>query len=157
MRRKDREVTDINIIRFILDSSKVLHLGLSDCSDPYIVPMNYGYRLDSCKLTIYVHSATEGRKIDIIKKNPSCCIEMECETALIESNIACKYSYSFYSLEGFGKAVIVDDVKEKIEAMKLFMKQQTGKDFEFTDEMVAKVNVIRIDCENFTSKHRAVN
>ena len=42
MRRRDREVTEHSEIMHILDSGKVLHLGLVDQGRPYIVPMNYG-------------------------------------------------------------------------------------------------------------------
>ena len=154
MRRKDREVTDINTIAYILDKCKVLHLGLVDENEPYIVPMNFGYKMEDSKLTIFVHSALEGRKIDVIRKNSRCCVQMECDGSLIENEIACKYGYSFYSLEGFGTAKILENPEEKIIALKLLMKQQTGKDFEFTAEMVANVNVIRIDCDCYSAKHR---
>ena len=40
MRRRDREVTEHSEIMHILDSGKVLHLGLVDQGKPYIVPMN---------------------------------------------------------------------------------------------------------------------
>ena len=36
MRRRDREVTELNEIIHILDSGKVLHLGLVDQGKPYI-------------------------------------------------------------------------------------------------------------------------
>lgn len=154
MRRKDREVTDFQTVKYILDSSKVLHLGLSDCGKPYIVPMNYGYKLQDGKLEFYVHSALEGRKIEIIKQNPECCAQLECNTALKEGEIACKYGYSFYSLEGFGKITILSNPSDKIEALKNLMKLQTGKDFDFTNEMVESVLVLRIKCDSFTAKHR---
>ena len=57
MRRRDREVTELNEIIHILDSGKVLHLGLVDQGKPYIVPMNYGYAFEDGKLVFYVHSA----------------------------------------------------------------------------------------------------
>lgn len=41
MRRRDREVTDINEIKHILDTGMTLHLGLVDAGKPYIVPNGY--------------------------------------------------------------------------------------------------------------------
>lgn len=154
MRRKDREVTDKDTIRYILEKSKVLHLGLSDNGFPYIVPMNYGFDFNDEKLSFFVHSALEGRKIEILEKNNNCCVQMECDGKLLENEIPCKYGYSFYSLEGFGTAVVVDDVSEKIKALKLIMKTQTGKDFDFSEDMVCSVHVIRIDCSTYSAKHR---
>ena len=52
MRRRDREVTDSNEIIHILDTGKVLHLGLVDQGKPYIVPMNFGYILEGDKLVL---------------------------------------------------------------------------------------------------------
>ena len=50
MTRREFEVTDPAVIREILDGSKFLHLGLVDDGMPYVVPMNYGDRLEDGKL-----------------------------------------------------------------------------------------------------------
>ena len=68
--KREREVTDINEIKEILDKSMIVHIGMIDGDEPYVVPMNYGYTLEDGELCIYLHGATVGRKIDIIKKNP---------------------------------------------------------------------------------------
>ena len=154
MTRREFEVTDPTQIQHILDESKVLHLGLVDDGMPYIVPMNYGYRLEAGKLTLYLHSASRGYKLDVIAKNPVCCFEMECGLEPFEGKIACQYGVSYYSLMGRGRAVIVEDVGEKMEAMSILMKTQTGKDFEFGERLVSIVSVIRIDVSDYTAKHR---
>lgn len=154
MTRREFEVTDLTQIRHILDESKVLHLGLVDDGMPYIVPMNYGYRLEAGKLTLYLHSAAKGYKLDVIAKNPVCCFEMECGLEPFEGKIACQYGVSYYSLMGRGTACIVQDADEKMEAMSILMKTQTGKDFEFNERLVSIVSVIRIDVSDYTAKHR---
>ena len=68
--RRELQITDINEIKEILDKGTVLHLGLVDGDEPYVVPMNYGYTLVDGKLTIYLHGATAGRKLDIMRVNP---------------------------------------------------------------------------------------
>ena len=55
---------------------------------------------------------------------------------------------------GRGKARIIDDVEEKMKAMSVLMKTQTGKDFTFNEQLVSIVAVIRIDVEEYTAKHR---
>ncbi len=154
MRRRDREVTDIHEILHVLDTSEVLHLGLVDDGKPYIVPMNYGYVMDDGRLTFYVHGSLEGRKIDVIRKNGDCCVQMECDGKGFEGKVACQYGYSYYSLMGFGRAHIVEDVEEKMKALSILMKTQTGKDFAFHEKLVSIVSVIRIDCDSYTAKHR---
>lgn len=154
MTRREREITDINQITAILDRAKVLHLGLVDGDEPYVVPMNYGYLMNDGKLTVYLHGARRGRKIDVIKANPKVFFEAVCGITPFEGDIACRYGIAYESVMAKGKAVIVEDVEEKKKAMSVLMKTQTGKDFEFEDKMVAFVSVIRIDVENFTAKYR---
>lgn len=154
MTRRELEITDPEKIREILDSSKVLHLGLVDDGMPYIVPMNYGYTMREGKLTIYLHGAAKGYKLDVIRKNPVCCFEMECAVEPFEGKLPCQYGTSYSSLMGRGNAVIVEDPTEKIAAMTMLMKTQTGKNFAFTEKLVSIVSVIRIDVSVYTAKRR---
>ncbi|MCQ2551774.1 MAG: pyridoxamine 5'-phosphate oxidase family protein [Clostridia bacterium] len=154
MRRRDREVTDLHEIKHILDTGKTLHLGLVDDGKPYVVPMNFGYAFENDRLVFYVHGALEGRKLDIIRKNSACCVQIECDVKPFEGSVACQYGVSYYSLDGFGTAKIVDDPQEKMKALSILMKTQTSKDFEFNEKLVSVVSVIRIECDYYTAKHR---
>lgn len=154
MRRRDREVTEHSEIMHILDFGKVLHLGLVDQGRPYIVPMNYGYVFEGKKLVFYLHGALEGRKLDIIRNNSDCCVQIECDVQPFSGKVACQYGCSYYSFDGFGTAKIVETPKEKIRALRALMKTQTGKDFEFNEKLVSIVSMIRIDCDYYTAKHR---
>ena len=42
MTKRELQITDENQILSILDTAKVLHLGLAVDNEPYVVPMNYG-------------------------------------------------------------------------------------------------------------------
>ena len=155
MTRRERQVTDINEILKILDNSKVLHLGLVDGDEPYVVPMNYGYVFEDGKLVLYLHGARRGRKLDVMRANPKVFFEMECDIEPFEGDIACRYGITYASVMGKGLAEIIwDDNEEKKKALSLLMKTQTGKDFEFEDKMVAFVSVIKIVASEFTAKHR---
>ena len=154
MTRRERQVTDIGEIIKILDKSKVLHLGLVDGDEPYVVPMNYGYTLSDGELCLYLHGATVGRKIDIMKKNPKVFFEMECDIIPFEGKYACQYGTTYASVMGLGTAEILEDVEAKKDAMSKLMKTQTGKDFIFEDKMVSMVSVIKITAKEFTAKKR---
>ena len=154
MRRRDREVTEMNEIRHILDTGMVLHLGLVDQGKPYVVPMNYGYAFEDDKLVFYVHGALEGRKLDVIRANPDCCVQIECDVQPFAGNVACQYGCSYYSLDGFGTARVLEVPGEKMRALSILMKTQTEKDFEFNERLVSIVSVIRIECDSYTAKHR---
>ena len=157
MRRKDREVTDIREILQIVGKAKILHLGLLDGDHPYIVPLHFGYEYaeDTHELTFYMHGAPEGHKLDLIRKNPNACLELECDIELVSGgDNPCKYGSAYASVIGKGRAEIVEDVPEKIKGLKLLMKNQTGRDFEIDERMTASVAVIRVRLDGFTAKAR---
>ncbi len=153
MRRKDREVTDINDLLSIVEECRICHLGLIDDKGMYIVPLNYGYEYINQRLNLYFHSAHVGRKIDAIINNPNVCIEMDCDHRLIEGEKACDYSFGYKSIIGNGKASIVSDYNEKLKGLSLLMKHETQREFEFDEKMVNQVSVIRVEVNEFTGKY----
>ena len=154
MTKRERQVTDENQIRYILDKAKVLHLGLAVEGEPYVVPMNYGYTMEAGKLVLYLHSAVRGKKLDMMRANPKVFFELDCDLEPFEGEKPCQYGLVYSSVMGCGTAQIVEDVEEKIKAMSILMKTQTEKEFEFNERLVSIVAVIRIDVQEYTAKHR---
>ena len=154
MTKREFQITDEAKIRQILDSAKVLHLGLAVDNEPYVVPMNYGYRLEEGRLTLYLHCATKGKKLDMLQANPKVFFEMDCDRMPFEGDKPCQYGLVYSSVMGRGTARIIEDVEEKKQAMSILMKTQTGKDFSFDEKLVSIVSVIRIDAAEYTAKHR---
>ena len=152
--KRETQVIDENQIKHILDTAKVLNLGLAADNMPYVVPMNYGYCLKEGRLVLYLHSAVKGNKLDMIRENPNVYFSMDCDHKSFEGEKPCQYGLAYSSVMGRGKASIVEDVQEKMEAMTVLMKTQTGKDFSFNERLVSIVAVIRIDVEEYTAKHR---
>ena len=152
--KRERQVTDPEQIRHILDTGKVLHLGLSVNDEPYVVPMNYGYTMEEGRLTLYLHSAVQGRKLDMMRANPKVFFDIDCDLMPFEGRVPCQYGLVYSSIMGRGTATMVEDVEEKKQAMSLLMKTQTGKDFTFEDRLVSIVAVVRIDVAEYTAKHR---
>ena len=156
MTRRELEVTDPEEIIRILNECKVLHLGLVDDGLPYVLPMNYGYVMDKGQLTLYLHSATKGYKLDVLRKNNAVCFDMECDVTPFEGQVACQYGMAYSSLFGKGTAEFVEDVEEKKQALTILMKTQTGKDFTFDDRMVSIVSVLKIHVKSYTAKKRPI-
>ena len=154
MTKRELQITDPGQIRDILDRASVLYLGLCADNEPYVVPMNYGYRMEEGKLTLYLHSAVKGKKLDMIRSNPNVFFALDCGRKPFEGKVACQYGLSYSSVMGRGTACIVEDLEEKKKAMSILMKTQTEKDFTFEDRLVSIVAVIRIDVAEFTAKHR---
>ena len=154
MTKRERQVTDPQQIQEILDKAKVMHLGLCENNEPYVVPMNYGYTMEDGKLVMYLHSAVRGKKLDMIQAKPKVFFAIDCDRMPFEGEKPCQYGLVYSSVMGKGIARIVEDVEEKKQAMSVLMKTQTGKDFTFDERLVSIVAVIRIDVEEYTAKHR---
>ena len=154
MTKRERQVTDPEQILHILDTAKVVHLGLSVHDEPYVVPMNYGYVMEDGKLTLYIHSAVRGKKLEMMQANPRVFFSIDCDRMPFEGRVPCQYGLVYSSIMGRGTATVVEDVEEKKRAMSILMKTQTGKEFTFEDRLVTIVTVIRIDVAEYTAKHR---
>ena len=152
--RREREVTDIGEIKKILDKAMIVRIGMVDDGECYIVPMNYGYTMEDGRLTLWLHGALKGRKLDVMRKNPRVFFEMDCDITPFEGDIACRYGITYASVMGRGTAVITEDTEEKKHGLSVLMKTQTGKDFTFDDKMASIVSVIRIDASDYTAKRR---
>ena len=152
--KREARVTDPQQIAHILDTAKILHLGLAVDNEPYVVPMNYGYKMEEGKLILYLHSAVKGKKLDMMRANPNVFFSIDCDRMPFEGRVPCQYGLVYSSIMGRGTATIVEDVEEKKQAMSILMKTQTGKDFTFEDRLVSIVAVIRIDVTEYTAKHR---
>ncbi len=158
MRRKDREITDREQILEILENAKVLRLGLFDDEYPYVVPLHYGFAFRDGKLAFYAHGAQEGLKLDLIRRNPKVCVELDLGATLVPAGeSACRYGASYASIIARGTAVVLEDREEKRRGLELLMKNQTGRDFEFDDRAVASVAVVRIDATSYSAKARPRN
>ena len=156
MTKRERQITDEAQILNILDTAKILHLGLAVDNEPYVVPMNYGYTMENGKMVVYLHSALLGKKLDMIRANPNVFFEMDCDLTPFEGEKPCQYGLSYSSVMGRGRATIVEDVEEKMRGLTVLMKTQTGKDFAFNERLVSIVAIIRIDVAEYTAKHRPI-
>ena len=156
MTKREFKISGHEQILRILDTARVLHLGLAVDNEPYVVPMNYGYAMEEGRLVLYLHSAVQGKKLDMIRANPRVSFAIDCDREPFEGQVACQYGLAYSSIMGRGNARIVEDVEEKMQAMSILMKTQTRKDFTFNERLVSIVAVIRIDVEEYTAKHRPI-
>lgn len=154
MRRKDREIKDIKEIINILANCKTAHLAMVDEGRPYVVPLSYGYVLEEGVLILYFHSAKEGRKLDILRKNPNVCFEISCEGEALYAEVPCNSGYYFSSIIGDGQAVFVEDVVEKCKGLAVLFEQQTGREVAFTSEQADSVCVFKVVSGEFSGKQK---
>lgn len=142
-------IQDPQQIKAILSKAKFIHIALSDSETPYIVPMSFGY-LDNA---IYLHSSREGKKIEILKKNPRVCFEAATETELITADDPCKYNVCYRSVIGHGQAKFLEDYNEKVRGLTVLSEHYGNKGpFEYEEWKVNRMCVIKIEIEKMTGK-----
>lgn len=152
MRRSDIEITDKKAIEDIILSSTVCKLAMADENRPYIVPLCFGLKDN----TLYFHSAPEGKKIDILKKNPSVCFEFEIFTQVIKSATACGWGMKYRSVIGFGKAGFVFDEDLKRKAFDIIMHQYADGAFSYEEALLNATIIIKVDIQHMTGKQSEI-
>ena len=147
LRRKDKEIIDSGEIEEVIKKAIVCRLGLVDRDEAYIVPVNFGYE----KNVIYFHSALEGRKIELIKRNNKICFEIETDMG-IERTDKSECSVKYRSVIGTGRTRILESAEEKVRGLKAIMRQCAGGEYGFSEEKWDSVLVVEIKIESITGK-----
>jgi nitroimidazol reductase NimA-like FMN-containing flavoprotein (pyridoxamine 5'-phosphate oxidase superfamily) len=148
MRSKDQEITDIATIEGIIRKGQVCRLALSENGRPYIVPLCFGYK----DKTLYFHSAREGKKLVILRKNNNVCFEIDIDHELVKSKEACGYNMKYQSVIGFGKAELIEDTESKRKAFDIIMQNYSEGFFKYPEESIQNTVIIRIEIESMTGK-----
>lgn len=153
MRRKEKEIQEPEIIESILREAMICRIGMCLNNEPYIVPMNFGYQ----NKIIYLHSAKEGKKINIMKKNSEVCFEIDCNTEIQPSETPCKWGMKYLSVIGWGKVEFVDKIIEKEEALNIIMaKYSKNMKHTFLPNMLERVEIIKIHITRMTGKKSGI-
>ena len=103
-------------IETIIKKCDVCFVGVVDGDVPYVLPMNFGYKDN----VIYLHSAPEGRIIDILNKNNNICITFSTdhELAFQHPEVACSYRMKSKSVVAWGKVAFQEDFEKKRACLK---------------------------------------
>ena len=148
MRKKEKQINDIAAIADVLSRAKVCRLGLCEGDRPYVVPLCFGYEDNA----LYLHSAGQGKKLDILRKNNNVCFEVDIDCQITEADKSCDWGMKFKSVIGFGKATFIEDAEQKCKALDVIMQQYSEKSFDYTEEAIKNTTIIKIEIETMTGK-----
>ncbi len=117
---------------------------------PYVLPFNFGYEGN----TVYLHSAQEGMKMDILRKNPNVCIAFSTDHTLRHSHdeVACSYGMKYRSVLVHGSIEFIDDFEEKKRILNVVMKKYTSREFSFNAPAVNEVCVYKVDVKRISGR-----
>jgi uncharacterized protein len=149
MRRKDKEIRDTEIIERLLIGSDICRIAMISGNTPYIVPLNYGY--DGSAL--YFHSASAGKKIDILKQNNRVCFEIEYHNEIIRNEIPCEWTAKYRSLIGYGTIEFITDPDGKKKGLDVIMAHygKTGPNA-YKDNNIENILILKLNIEEISGK-----
>ena len=148
MRRKEKEITDRTVIESIILRSAVCHLALSENSRPYIVPLCFGYRDNA----LYFHSARNGKKLEILKKNNKVCFEFDIDHEIVQAKDPCKWGMKYRSVIGYGKASVIDDPESKRSGLNSIVQHYAGSSLTYAEAILKDTVLIRVEIESMRGK-----
>jgi nitroimidazol reductase NimA-like FMN-containing flavoprotein (pyridoxamine 5'-phosphate oxidase superfamily) len=150
VRRKDREITDVNLLKKVLKSAKYVTIALCRDNEPYLVSLSHGY--DEEHNCLYFHCATEGKKIVFIKANNNVWGQAMIDYGYVDGE--CSHLYA--SVHFSGKVTLIDSPDEKRRAIECMIRHLDPNPEvllkKLNPEKLKTTAIGRIDIEYVTGK-----
>lgn len=106
------------------------------------------------ELILYFHSAKEGKKIEVLKRNQKVCFTIFNEGEPIHAEIPCNSGYYYSSVIGYGTVEFIEEPEEKERALGKMFAHQSGKRVVFTKEQTDTVCIFKVVSDDFTGKQK---
>lgn len=148
MRRKDKEIKDPAALEEILRKALICRIALCDGDEPYLVPVNFGYEPGR----VYVHSALEGRKIDLLRKSGRVCFEVESDVEVLPGASPCDWSMRYRTVIGRGRARILIEPEAKRRGLEAILSRHMEGTIDLPERALERVAIIEIEIESMTGK-----
>lgn len=149
MRKARQEIKDEKVLEEILKGATICRMAMIDGNLPYIIPFNYGYR-DGC---LFIHSAPHGNKIDLLRKNPEVCFEVEDTIEITTGERACDWSTRYRSVVGYGRVEILSDAASKQQGLEVIMAQHGAPELtEFDPKNLIRMVILKLTITSITGK-----
>jgi len=155
MRRKDREILDIELVKDFIDEEDVVRFALTDEEGTYIVPVNYGMEEDGDTIQLCIHGAAEGRKADALAKaaENGTLIPFEIDGQHApELADGCDASYYYMSVMGNATVEILEG-EDKLHGLEVIMDGiMPAPDYHFQESVVERTMLCRFTIQDWTCK-----
>jgi nitroimidazol reductase NimA-like FMN-containing flavoprotein (pyridoxamine 5'-phosphate oxidase superfamily) len=100
----------------ILDEGFVCHVGFVADGRPFVIPTAYGRVGD----TLYLHGAKASRMLKALAAGAEACVTVTLVDGLVLARSAFHHSLNYRSVVVFGRASVVEDPREKLDALRAF-------------------------------------
>jgi len=152
LRRSDKELSDPDEIEQLLASARIMTVACCLKNQPYLFTVDFVWEPQTRQL--WFHSASEGRKMDILKANPRVCVTVVEDRGYLEGE--CDHAYRSLILEG--KAQVVTDLAEKRHGLELLVRKHEPQPetvlarLAGDEESVRNIAIVRITVDAMSGK-----
>ena len=154
VREADRAVYDRDAAYKILDEGFLCHVGFVVDGQPFVIPTSYG-RKDDC---LFIHGSAASRMLRQLKDSVLVCVTVTLLDGLVLARSIFNHSMNYRSVVVLGKATLVDQPEEKLEALRLLSEHiipGRWADVRQPSERELKAtSVLRVPIEEFSAKVR---
>jgi nitroimidazol reductase NimA-like FMN-containing flavoprotein (pyridoxamine 5'-phosphate oxidase superfamily) len=154
VREAHRGVYDRETAYKILDEGFLCHVGFVANGQPFVIPTSYG-RKDA---SLYIHGSAASRMLRQIKESVPVCVTVTLLDGLVLARSVFNHSMNYRSVVILGKAALVDDPAEKLEALRLLSEHIIPGRWDDArqpnERELKQTSVLRIPIEEFSSKVR---
>ena len=154
IREAERGVYDREVAYRILDEGFLCHVGFVADGQPFVIPTSYGRKDDS----LFIHGSAASRMLRQMKESVPVCITVTLLDGLVLARSVFNHSMNYRSVVILGKATLVDDAAEKLEALRLLSEHiipgRWGDARQPNERELKATSVLRVPIEEFSAKVR---
>jgi len=152
VREADRAVYDREAAYRILDEGFLCHVGFVADGQPFVIPTSYGRKNDS----LYIHGSAASRMLRQLKEGVAVCITVTLLDGLVLARSIFNHSVNYRSVVVLGKATLVEDPQEKIEALHALSEHilpgRWAHSRQPNERELKATSVLRVPIEEFSAK-----
>jgi nitroimidazol reductase NimA-like FMN-containing flavoprotein (pyridoxamine 5'-phosphate oxidase superfamily) len=154
VREAHRGVYDRETVYRILDEGFLCHVGFVTDGQPFVIPTSYG-RKDA---SLFIHGSAASRMLRNMKDGVPVCVTVTLLEGLVLARSIFNHSMNYRSVVVLGKATLVDDPQEKLEALRLLSEHILPGRWDDSRQPNAselkQTSVLRLPIEEFSAKVR---
>ncbi|MGD0567722.1 MAG: pyridoxamine 5'-phosphate oxidase family protein [Candidatus Sulfotelmatobacter sp.] len=154
VREAERAVYDRKAAYRILDEGFLCHVGFVVDGQPFVIPTSYG-RKDA---SLYIHGSAASRMLRNLKEGLPVCITVTLLDGLVLARSIFNHSMNYRSVVVLGRAMLVDDPAEKLEALRLLSEHiipgRWADARQPNERELKQTSVLRVPIDEFSAKVR---
>jgi nitroimidazol reductase NimA-like FMN-containing flavoprotein (pyridoxamine 5'-phosphate oxidase superfamily) len=154
VREAHRGVYDRETAYRILDEGFLCHIGFVADGQPFVIPTSYGRSGDN----LYVHGSAASRMLRQMKEGLAVCLTVTLLDGLVLARSVFNHSMNYRSVVVLGKATLVDDPEEKLEALRVLSEHiipgRWNDARQPNERELKQTSVLKLPIQEFSAKVR---